>query len=51
MNCLHFYLTEVITDGREITNAQAETIMDRLEMTMKKIVLGICVRAYIKCNG
>ena len=25
------YLTEVITDGREITNAQAETIMDRLE--------------------
>ena len=25
------YLTEVITDGREITNTQAETIMDRLE--------------------
>jgi|SaaInlV_125m_DNA_1040241.scaffolds.fasta_scaffold124645_1 hypothetical protein len=25
------YLTEVITDGREITNAQSETIMDRLE--------------------
>ena len=25
------YLTEVITDGREITNAQSEAIMDRLE--------------------